>query len=802
MKDKNERESESSSDMSKTQNIYPKNVDIEDIIYERVDDKDAINVRTKSSTMETDSTGRVLAVESDQPNIFDTNPQTSDETASKELSAIFKSAVVLKDDEDYTLTLWDFAGDEEFYATHQTFLNPDAVYLVVANLNDKDQDKHVTFKFWMETIHCYGCRADTQEVGPNTQDTPLNPPVIFVGTHTDELQNQNECSTQITSHMDKLCKDTRLHLRTCHQISNKNDGNDKFQKIREDIFALATNSKTAEKEYPVKFIQLERVLHAEYTSEKHVRILSFNRVKELASKISIPITEEDELNLFLRYQNEIGNLLYFNDIPEYIILDPQWLADAFRCIVTATKFQEKLPCFIEWKEVKETGKIKSNLMQAIFNLQQASIKDHQSHLIAVMEKFDIIINPVVQTNRDPTDKDVFFYIPCMMQVNKIEEVDKLFEVEDEYKSMCLCFIFNFLPPYLISHLIVSCLRKYTVAFAQQQEGLFKDCCVFDVSECGCTKLLLVKCGSMIELQIWQWDKEIPCQYEEIFCFIKGEIDRIINTRNRMTTVSFEIKWKCSLTSYTCEYGFKDFGKVEDGKEFHCGEHKRKHKYKDDWFGETSKPRASLSHNQPHSGLELTTSEQQESTTIPEINTGTQVKTRTPNCCMPISSPLTQPEEHFPPPPSSNYPPGYSGCSLTVLANYGNRLPDISSIVGRPSSYRQIPINALQQPNENPWNKLFLRVSKEVIPHWKNVGRYLEIGENNINIIDENHHDVQEKAYSMLLTWQECKGHDATKEVLIKALHDCELQRVAEIVQKYCETEDGTDPETKKIILNE
>ncbi|CAG2226357.1 unnamed protein product [Mytilus edulis] len=107
-----------------------------------------------------------------------------------------------------------------------------------------------------------------------------------------------------------------------------------------------------------------------------------------------------------------------------------------------------------------------------------------------------------------------------MQVNKIEEVDKLFEVEDEFKSTCLCFIFNFLPPYLISHLIVSCLREYKIASAQQQEGLFKDCCVFDVSECGCTKLLLVKYGSMIELQIWQWDKETPCQYEEIFNFIK------------------------------------------------------------------------------------------------------------------------------------------------------------------------------------------------------------------------------------------------------------------------------------------
>ncbi|CAG2206406.1 unnamed protein product [Mytilus edulis] len=99
---------------------------------------------------------------------------------------------------------------------------------------------------------------------------------------------------------------------------------------------------------------------------------------------------------------------------------------------------------------------------------------------------------------------------------------------------------------------------------------------------------------------------------------------------------------------------------------------------------------------------------------------------------------------------------------------------------------------------SPWNKLFLQVSHEIISDWKNVGRHLEIREGNISIIDQNHHDVKEKAYSMLTKWQESKGHDATKEKLIKALEDCELKRVAEIVEEFDITpyvEDVTDLET-------
>lgn len=50
-----------------------------------------------------------------------------------------KSKVDLYDKEEYaTLLLLDFAGDEKFYHTHQTFLSPDSIYLVVAKLNEAD----------------------------------------------------------------------------------------------------------------------------------------------------------------------------------------------------------------------------------------------------------------------------------------------------------------------------------------------------------------------------------------------------------------------------------------------------------------------------------------------------------------------------------------------------------------------------------------------------------------------------------------------------------------------------------------
>ncbi|VDI81168.1 Hypothetical predicted protein [Mytilus galloprovincialis] len=61
------------------------------------------------------------------------------EQAKKDIETMLKSDVNLLDqEEDATLLLWDFAGDEEFYHTHQIFLSPGAIYLVVTKLNEAD----------------------------------------------------------------------------------------------------------------------------------------------------------------------------------------------------------------------------------------------------------------------------------------------------------------------------------------------------------------------------------------------------------------------------------------------------------------------------------------------------------------------------------------------------------------------------------------------------------------------------------------------------------------------------------------
>ncbi|XP_076087741.1 uncharacterized protein LOC143058163 [Mytilus galloprovincialis] len=118
------------------------------------------------------------------------------EQASREIETMLKSEVDLDDKEEYaTLLLWDFAGDEEYYHTHQTFLSPDAIYLVFTKLNNVDDKEALDlFRLWMDSIHCYSTMNEkTNAYKDNTRiQEDLDPPVFIVGTWKDAVTSETE----------------------------------------------------------------------------------------------------------------------------------------------------------------------------------------------------------------------------------------------------------------------------------------------------------------------------------------------------------------------------------------------------------------------------------------------------------------------------------------------------------------------------------------------------------------------------------------------------------------------------------
>ena len=84
------------------------------------------------------------------------------------------------------LTLYDFAGQKEFYASHDAVLrsavsgSPSAIFLIVVDLRTRDEDFRETILYWLAFLENQGISADPK------------PHVIIVTSHADQVKVEVE----------------------------------------------------------------------------------------------------------------------------------------------------------------------------------------------------------------------------------------------------------------------------------------------------------------------------------------------------------------------------------------------------------------------------------------------------------------------------------------------------------------------------------------------------------------------------------------------------------------------------------
>ncbi|XP_063418019.1 probable serine/threonine-protein kinase qkgA [Mytilus trossulus] len=129
----------------------------------------------------------------DEPLVTPQQSSQSSEQAARDFETMLtaKSKVDVHDKEEYaTFFLWYFAGDEEFYRTHQTFLSQDAMYLVVTKLNEADDSNaQALFRLWIDSIHCYSRLEEGNIISDyrTTKSGNLDPPIVIAATWTDAV---------------------------------------------------------------------------------------------------------------------------------------------------------------------------------------------------------------------------------------------------------------------------------------------------------------------------------------------------------------------------------------------------------------------------------------------------------------------------------------------------------------------------------------------------------------------------------------------------------------------------------------
>ncbi|VDI69308.1 Hypothetical predicted protein [Mytilus galloprovincialis] len=317
---------------------------------------------------------------------------------------------------------------------------------------------------------------------------------------------------------------------------------------------------------PLKWILLEHLI--EINKSDGNNFINFSDMENLAKHSDINMIDIDEVKLFLRFQHEVGNVIYFEDIQDFIILNPKWLVDAFRCLVS-DKIDGRLQHRTDWTKFKQNGTISESLITELFKSKCGNqFLDQRENLVKVMEKFDILVK-IAETSS--------YIMPSMMPPVLYDEVCTLIGIKQQNckRTSWLCLKFSFLPPAFFNHVSVWFIKEYEpskVVYKTYSMALFRGICVFDIdSKSGCEKILVTMSTDTIAIQLLSFSKRETEFGSKCSSVCKGIIKQIqaIKDRYRLS-MSCKIHFKCSKGDYSRDT--KSYEDLKNSTEYYCNQH--------------------------------------------------------------------------------------------------------------------------------------------------------------------------------------------------------------------------------------
>ncbi|XP_060575968.1 uncharacterized protein LOC132733345 [Ruditapes philippinarum] len=370
------------------------------------------------------------------------------------------------------LEIWDFAGQFVFYATHTLFHSKRAVYLLVFDLStplssvvtdsefpmetgDKTMEQFI--KFWINSIHSYVGSSDGSE-----------PPVILVGTHKDKLvgteKQKLEYADAYFERIRTFFEDSQIlnHIQANDFIVNSVDFNDKeIVELRKEIIRIGM--KHSKIKIPAKWIALEK----ELIQIRYMKIIPFSKVVEIDSENEFPLKGEEEIKLFLIYHHSKGTLSFFDEEPisAYVVLDTQFLIDAFKCIVTSERFCKKESKHRHlWNLLRKQGKLNMELIHRVWESNYYFLK-HKKEILMFMQRHYIISEVSSFDEHTGTSKGLdWFIVPNFLRNHSDNNTITEFFKGKRQTSLRFLMLFEYTPVVQIVYcrLIAALVARWSV----------------------------------------------------------------------------------------------------------------------------------------------------------------------------------------------------------------------------------------------------------------------------------------------------------------------------------------------------
>eukprot|EP01087_Luapelamoeba_hula_P012480 TRINITY_DN3484_c0_g1_i2.p1 TRINITY_DN3484_c0_g1~~TRINITY_DN3484_c0_g1_i2.p1 ORF type:complete len:2043 (+),score=287.04 TRINITY_DN3484_c0_g1_i2:206-6334(+) len=221
-----------------------------------------------------------------------------------------------------SFTVWDFAGQEVYYSTHQFYLSRRSLYIVVFALNDTDimSGNYSRVLYWLQSVNAKAKGA----------------PIVVVGTR------QDLCAAGHVKEVFMKMKDTFSPFGVKHYLAVSCLNGRSLPELRNLILEIALKQRTMGEQIPKSYLELEQLVakkRQEMSDEKKPPTMKYEQMRTMAIESVSRLEDEETLVRALQFLHELGSVVYFSDprsgLSDIVILDPNWLTEMMATVVSS-----------------------------------------------------------------------------------------------------------------------------------------------------------------------------------------------------------------------------------------------------------------------------------------------------------------------------------------------------------------------------------------------------------------------------------------------------------------------------------
>ncbi|CAC5388672.1 unnamed protein product [Mytilus coruscus] len=373
------------------------------------------------------------------------------------------------------IDLWDFGGQKIYHMTHQLFITSRGTFLLIFN-GSKDiheeipgyielpgcQNKRnaaVYLIHWVNSVLTY-CKtfAEKEEY----------PKILCVATHKDLVKGDvEEQRCLLENSIEKLFENhggkKHLQYKPLIFVDARNKEDEEIATLKKQLVDIALDHPRCGELMPTKFVPLELQLARKV--EENKKILTMDELNDINKQNEKMALTPAQLKSFLKVNHALGKLIYFDEagLREYVIIDPVFLVDVLRSIVTDDQFW---PVHLKeiLKALKESGKLfKQDLYEIWKQDCFREISPHKDYIVEMLVHLDIICR-----QKDDDEGSDFFLVPCMISTKRKESQKIEFD-----RSIHLAYKFKeeVVPPAILYRFIATFISMWKLRVSAKSSRL-------------------------------------------------------------------------------------------------------------------------------------------------------------------------------------------------------------------------------------------------------------------------------------------------------------------------------------------